>query len=125
MNILIVEPDSILARTYAQYLVGMGHQVVVAQDAANALSALDKSTPDIIVLEPQLATHDGIELLYEIRSYDDWQHVPVVLHTHIPKSRLVGLEHPGLGIAGYAYKHTTTLRQFEHILRRTQLVPSV
>jgi CheY-like chemotaxis protein len=76
-----VEPDKVLAETTLAELKATGHEVSWARNAQTAVDEIDTSEPDVIVLEIQLGLHNGIELLYEIRSYPEWQHIPVVIYT--------------------------------------------
>lgn len=77
-----------LARTYERYLTGRGYHVDVTDKAQAAIELIDTHAPDAIVLELQLAGHNGIEFLHELRSYGEWQHIPVVVHTLLPVERL-------------------------------------
>ncbi|QQS19344.1 hypothetical protein IPL85_03580 [Candidatus Saccharibacteria bacterium] len=79
MKVLLVEPDTILAKTYTTALETAGHHVVRVVSAQTAVRAADTSTPDVIVLSLGIARHNGAEFLYEFKSYPEWQPVPVVL----------------------------------------------
>lgn len=113
-RILLVEPDRLLAQIYQDALRAAGHKVVVAATAQTAIQAADKHRVDVVILELQLVEHSGIEFLYEFRSYPDWQHVPVLLHTQVPpmefnsSQRLLTEE---LGVSKYLYKPRTSLRE--------------
>ncbi len=113
-NILLVEPDRLLAETYAQALTTAGHKVVPCASAQAAIMAADQIKPDVVVLELQLIEHSGIEFLYEFRSYVDWQSVPVIVQTHVPasefKTNWQSLKQQ-LGIEVYLYKPQTSLKQ--------------
>lgn len=112
MNILLVEPDTKLAATYCAYLQMSGEHIVRrVATAQTAIHAIDTQQPDVIVLELQLAKHSGIEFLYELRSYPEWQHIPVLVHTVVPASSLaLGQKSlASLGVVSYAYKSDTTL----------------
>src|SRR5262245_28230032 len=85
--ILLVEPNKVLATTYRQVLQHMGHQVDHVAGAQAAIMAADAQTPDMVILELQLARHSGLEFLHEFRSYAEWQAIPVVVHTDLPPSR--------------------------------------
>lgn len=113
MNIIIIEPDKVLARTYEQALQSAGHTVTVAVSAQTAIFAADDCKPDVVVAELQLAGHSGIEFLYEFRSYDDWAMVPVVIVSNVPAGEFSGsweLLRKQLGIHSYHYKPLTSLR---------------
>ena len=79
MDVLLVEPDRVLAGSYRQKLRAAGHRVVHVSTAQAAVQAADKKCPECIVLNVDLPRHNGIEFLYEFRSYPEWQDVPVVL----------------------------------------------
>lgn len=87
MTILLVEPDRILGHTVQLALETADCTVVWKRSAQTALDALDEQIPDVIILEPQLGLHNGIEFLYEIASYPEWQHIPVIMHTINARAR--------------------------------------
>ena len=126
-QILLLEPDRVLAKTYTTALQQAGHMVHWINDAQNALHVLDEHTIDLVVLELQLTGHNGVEFLYEFRSYPDWDHIPVLLHTMVPA------HHPGLGrhywrelgIVEYRYKPQTTLQQLVERVARHAPVAAV
>lgn len=117
-HILLVEPDRVLSNTYEEILKRAGLSVAKAVSAAGAVSLCEDQIPDLIVLELQLHGHSGVELLHELRSYPEWQHIPVLLHTYVPKQKLNKFEaaFKTMGIAGYAYKPTTSLSQFVRLI---------
>ena len=113
-QILLIEPDRVLAETYRQALLGGGHRVVCCASAQAGIISADQHRPDLIILELQLVEHSGVEFLYELRSYPDWQDIPVIIHTHVPPgefaaSRQVLRGH--LGAKTYLYKPDTSLKQ--------------
>jgi DNA-binding response OmpR family regulator len=113
MQILLVEPDKILANTYILALEKSGHSVLWQTSADGAIKSVDQKVPEIIILEVQLAQHSGIEFLFELRSYIDLDKVLVVLNTTVAEHEL-GLNLAAkkqLGIAGYLYKPHTSLNK--------------
>lgn len=113
-QILLIEPDSLLAATYSQALVGDGHEVMACAGAQSAIMAADQTTPGIVVLELQLIEHSGIEFLYEFRSYPEWQAIPVVVQTGVPAGEFADnwqLLKRELGVKAYLYKPQTSLHQ--------------
>lgn len=113
-KVLIIEPDKVLAATYARAFRYAGYEVSCAHSAQAAIHAADSSTPDIIVLELQLNHHDGIEFLHELRSYAEWRELPVIVNTFLSPQRLelvmAGLEN-SLGVRAFLYKPQTSLQQ--------------
>lgn len=111
MNILLIEPDAKLARTYQQALKRAGHSVRVAAHAQGAIDRADDSIPDLVILELQLVAHNGFEFLHEFRSYPEWQHVPVLLLTNVVSASLETASLASLGVVGYLYKPATSLQK--------------
>lgn len=91
MHILFVEPDAVLAATYQTALVAAGHTVALVRTAQQAVFAADEQKPGVVVLEPQMARHNGVEFLYEFKSYPEWQGIPVVILTTLPVAELEAL----------------------------------
>src|SRR5690606_29592146 len=91
MRVLFVEPDDRLA---SQYTLALGDiaEVVCVPNAQLAIHAVDEFSPDVVVLELQLAAHNGVEFLYELRSYADVQNIPVILHTYVDPDRFASDE---------------------------------
>jgi len=113
-NILVIEPDVVLAETYYEALTSADHNVVVTPSAQTGIMVADEFKPDLIVLELQLIEHSGIEFLYELRSYLDWQNIPVIIQTQVAPGEFVDngmILKQQLGIATFLYKPRTSLRQ--------------
>jgi CheY-like chemotaxis protein len=112
-NILMLEPDAILANTYRQAFELDGHSVRRSVSAQDAVFLVDELTPDVILVEIQLVAHSGIEFLYELRSYAEWQRIPVLIHSCIPPLEFedsMGLFKDMLHVRAYLYKPHTTLQ---------------
>lgn len=113
MNVLLIEPDKKLALIYKNALEAAGHKVLAAAHAQQAIHAADILDPQVVVLELQLAKHNGIEFLYEFRSYGEWAKVPIILLTMVtPASLQITNEMmASLGVEDILYKPATNLRQ--------------
>lgn len=111
MNILLIEPDSVLGRTTKSALEAAGWMVGWERSAQKALDHLEDKIPDLIVLELQLGLHNGIEFLYEIRSYIEWQNLPVIVYSINPKVQDVMFTgaFEQLGVKATLYKPSCTI----------------
>lgn len=112
-HVLLIEPDRLLAETYMKALKSAGHTAQPCVSAQSAVFCVDEQMPDIIVMEVQLTAHSGIEFLYELRSYADWQGIPVVILSGIPAGEFQGswqLLRKELGVESYHYKPITSLK---------------
>src|ERR1700676_1640031 len=85
MKILLIEPDMAISKIYKKYLNKFGHEVSISQTSQQAISQIDTDKPDIILLEPQLTSHNGYEFLYELRSYTDLQDITLIINSMIPE----------------------------------------
>jgi DNA-binding response OmpR family regulator len=114
IRILLIEPDKILSDIYNETLSAIGYEVRAVVGAQSAIMACDNKTPDIIILEIQLTEHSGIEFLYELRSYSEWQSIRAIIQSQVPPSEFAQswqLLKDELGVSAYLYKPQTTLSQ--------------
>ncbi len=120
MRIIFLEPDAVLAHSYIQMFEKQGHYVAWCQSAQEAISEADVERPDAVLLELQLAGHNGLEFLYEFRSYPDWQGIPAIILSHITleRSGLTAVMQQQLGIMAYHYKPQAKLAQMAESVSR-------
>lgn len=120
MKILLVEPDAVLASICVNYLEKNKIKVRVVSNAQSAIDAVDDEIPDLILLELQLSAHNGFEFLYELRSYPEWQSIPIIIHSLIPQyvTELSKNKMEQLGIKEYLYKPTTSLKSLNNCIDR-------
>ncbi|MDB5166538.1 MAG: Two component transcriptional regulator, winged helix [Candidatus Saccharibacteria bacterium] len=121
-HVLLIEPDRPLAAIYEQALIAAGHTVDIRSTAQSAIFAADDHKPDIVLLELQLAAHSGVEFLYEFRTYQEWQDVPVIIASQVPAHELQlsnKLLKEQLGVAGYYYKPQLRLSDLLRLVNDT------
>lgn len=113
VRVLLVDTDTQMRAIYTEYLGLHGYETNFAASAQQAILACEEATPAVILLDLQLVGHSGVEFIYELRSYPEWQHIPVLLHTAVPLRELVGFGAvwKTLGIREYLYKPETSLRR--------------
>jgi two-component system response regulator ResD len=58
--ILVVDDEPSISEVVSIYLSRAGYQVVVARDGQQAIEALDRQPPDLLVLDLMLPTVDGL-----------------------------------------------------------------
>ena len=73
---LVVDDDAALARALAINLRARGYDVTVAGSGRDALEAVARVRPEVVVLDLGLPDLDGLEVLRGIRG---WNEVPVVV----------------------------------------------
>lgn len=109
-TIYLLETDRQLGKAAKAYFAG--HDLYYFADPQAAVSAADIHRPDVVVLDLFLAGRSGIEFLYELRSYPDWQHLPVLVTGHLPAKELAGYHDSlcELKVHKYLPKHSTSLQ---------------
>lgn len=109
-EILLIEPSRVLAQNYAMALKAANHKVRHYARGQSAIEAADKQAPELVIVELQIPAHNGLEFLYEFRSYTEWQEIPVIIHSVVPPAEVrqaAAMTH--LGVKAYLYKPATTL----------------
>jgi DNA-binding response OmpR family regulator len=123
-NILLIEPNQLLASQYAAVLQRGGHDVKICASGQQGIERADSVKPDLLVLELLLPAHSGVEFLYEFRSYSDWREVPAVILTTLPRGELnldeIALKK--LGVSTYLYKPETPLAKLLRAANRALMV---
>ncbi len=101
-------------------LESFGYKVSWSRSAQSALDALDESLPDLVILELQLGVHNGIEFLYEMNSYQEWQGIPIIVHTINAKAQdqIFGVSLETLGVQAVLYKPRTTTKQLVSMVKQ-------
>jgi DNA-binding response OmpR family regulator len=70
-SILVVDDEANIRRIVASYLRVEGFEVIEAADGRTALSAFDRSSPDLVILDVMMPGGDGIDVLRELRRRSD------------------------------------------------------
>lgn len=111
MRILLIEPDPILAKLYIRALHKENFEVEWVQKAEKAIIAADTKKPDLVVLELDLPSHNGVEFLSEFKSYSDWEKIPVIINSFDSSTLLKYKTNTAelLNIKAVHYKPQTTI----------------
>ena len=96
MTARVLVVDDILAnvRLLEAKLAAEYFEVVTAMNGADALEAVQRTRPDIVLLDVMMPGIDGIEVCRRIKGNPATQHIPVVMVTALdqPEDRIRGLE---------------------------------
>ena len=96
MTARVLVVDDILAnvRLLEAKLAAEYFEVVTAMNGADALEAVQRTRPDIVLLDVMMPGIDGIEVCRRIKQNPASQHIPVVMVTALdqPEDRIRGLE---------------------------------
>ena len=99
-TILVVDDEPIVREVVVRYLAREGHDTLEAGDGTAARTLLERSAPDLVVLDVMLPGTDGLDLCRWIRGRSE---LPVIMLTARGEEadRIVGLE---LGADDYVTK---------------------
>jgi len=68
-----------LSRFFEQFHHGRAYEVLAPANRGEAVSAMNRGRPDLIVLDPQMEGLDGLQLLKQLRVAD--RTIPVIIVT--------------------------------------------
>lgn len=121
-EIVIVEDEPELAALVADYARAAGYSPVLFADGAQALAALRRRIPALVVLDLMLPGLDGLSLCRELRSFSD---VPVVMVTARVEEidRLLGLEAGADDYLCKPFSPRELMARIKAILRRAGAQP--
>jgi two-component system, OmpR family, response regulator ResD len=123
-KVLVVEDEPMVAEVVGRYLRRDGYEVLTAGDGAAALDAVDRHSPDLIVLDVMLPGIDGIEVCRRVRARAQ---TPIIMLTARGEEidRLLGLE---LGADDYITKPFSPrelVARVKAVLRRSAPASSI
>ncbi|MCH2173540.1 response regulator transcription factor [Myxococcota bacterium] len=121
-RVLVVDDEPDILELVRLNLMQSGYEVETATTGAEALACLERSSPNLVVLDLMLPDRPGTEICRQIRSRPEWSELPVLMLTAKGEEidRVVGFE---LGADDYVTKPFSPrelLLRVQAILRRTQ-----
>lgn len=78
-RVLVVEDSLLQAKHLEHVLRGVGHQVELAANGVEAVTAVRRATPELVLTDMQMPEMNGLELVAALR--EEFPAVPVVLTT--------------------------------------------
>ncbi|MBD5533015.1 MAG: response regulator [Lachnospiraceae bacterium] len=115
IRILAVDDSAINLAAIEQELKDE-YEVIAVNSGSRALQYLKSETPDLILLDIQMTTMDGLETLKEIRAMRGGSSIPVIMLT-AKNDKTTFLESTKLGIYDYIVKPFQSENLHERILR--------
>ena len=103
LHVLIVEDQTTTAEMLGSYFEAEGYRVDTALWGEDALSLVEETVPDLIVLDIHLPDIDGYEICRYLRAHERTKHIPIIFLTQRRDitARLRGLQ---LGAVDYITK---------------------
>ncbi len=79
--LLVVDDDPMVADMVRQLLEGEPYQVTAVEDGQQALEAIARDRPSVILLDLVMPRMDGFELLKRLKTDDRYRQIPVIVLT--------------------------------------------
>jgi len=79
--VLLAEDNLANILTIVEYLEGKNFQVVVAHDGLEAIARASETNPDIILMDIQMPSMDGLEATQRLRADDRFKSTPIIALT--------------------------------------------
>lgn len=80
-RIIIVDDDEIMAEIIGEALAAAGHLVSAVHDGNDAMAAILRGDPDLLVLDYNLPGRTGMDILREVRASPRAESLPVIMVT--------------------------------------------
>jgi CheY-like chemotaxis protein len=116
--VLVVDDTPVVRETMAKILRVEGFDTVCAANGQEALDALGRVSPDVMLLDIMMPVMDGMQFLKRIRGNPKWAKVPVIVMTALSDDE-TSLEANQLGANEFLVKtHFTVAGMLETIKRQ-------
>ena len=113
--ILVVEDEPFFARMCVRTLERPGREVRVAADGKAALEEIERSPPDILLLDLLLPHVDGFSIMEKLRTME--RNFPIVILSNLGREANDEIC-ADLGVCAYYMKSETSLEELEKIVER-------
>jgi two-component system, cell cycle response regulator DivK len=80
-SILVVEDQEDNRQILRDLLSSADYEMVEAENGQEALDAVAKKKPDLILMDIQLPVMDGYEATRRIKANPDWKEIPIIVVT--------------------------------------------
>ena len=82
--ILIVDDEPDIREMLRYVFEDEGYDVELAEDGQQALEALERLKPCMMILDLRMPVLDGVAVLERMRTHSEWKHIPVIVSTSDP-----------------------------------------
>ncbi|MDP9172302.1 MAG: response regulator [Planctomycetota bacterium] len=116
-TVMVVDDTAVIREAVAKLLRREGFQTICAANGKEALHALTRSEPDLVLLDIMMPEMDGMECLEQLRSDPKWKSTPVIMMTALSDDENQRRA-TQLGASDYMVKAKFTVEQMLDRIRR-------
>ena len=119
-HILLVDDEQAITSNLSAFLNRSGFETSIAENGEQALSRVESSPPDLIVLDVLMPKVDGREVLRHLRQAGDW--TPVILLTQVGEAseRAMALEEGADDYLNKPFDPHELVARIRSVLRRAR-----
>lgn len=117
-EIMVVEDSATQALMVQSLMEENGYRAIVARDGRDAMSLLKERLPDLLISDIMMPEMDGYALCREIKSREQWKHIPVILLTQLSEAEDIvkGLESGADNFVTKPFNPELLISQVEYLL---------
>ncbi|MES2718010.1 MAG: response regulator [Pseudomonadota bacterium] len=115
--VLLADDSKVVRIKTGRLLEKQGWQVLLAEDGAAALQALDAHAPDLLITDVEMPGLDGFELTRRVRAHARFARLPVIMITSSDERHRAEANAAGVNLLlGKPYAEETLLAQVQVML---------
>ncbi|MBX2808300.1 MAG: Hpt domain-containing protein [Cellvibrionaceae bacterium] len=119
---MVVDDSVTVRKVTTRLLEREGYDVIAAKDGVDAMTLLQTTLPDIMLLDIEMPRMDGFEVAKNVRSNSQLQHLPIIMITSrtSDKHRQRGLECGANIYMGKPYQESQLLDNIRELITVTE-----
>jgi len=123
-TILIIEDDTFLQGLVARKLGGSGFNIITAANGEDGLKEMEKTIPDLLLLDLLLPKMDGFEVLAKMRTDTRLRDARVMVFSNLSEDKDIKRARD-LGVIDYLVKANFTLDELAGRIKEVLTLPEV
>jgi DNA-binding response OmpR family regulator len=80
-TVLLVDDDEVTRYLLGGELAKLGYRVIEARDGREAMSLMERDSPDAVILDIVMPDMNGFEVLRQVRHSESFRLIPVIVHS--------------------------------------------
>ena len=80
-RILVADDEPNIAAALEFLLQRNGHEVCIARNGDEALMLIERTRPDLVLLDVMMPVRSGYEVCRALREREEWKHIKIVILT--------------------------------------------
>jgi two-component system cell cycle response regulator DivK len=80
-RVLIVEDNELNLKLFHDLLAILEHEILISRDGVDIINLVEKTKPDLILMDIHLNGISGIDLIQALKRNQDTQHIPIITVT--------------------------------------------